>query len=94
MSRYRIGSRVRQWLQWCLGILSLEKASQRRHEEQDEWHAGIMVQLDTISERLGRLENVFADQHVAQRRRPQAVSYDWDQVQLQALALMDKPEDS
>ena len=93
MSHSNIGSRVRQWLQWCFGILALEKAAKARHDELVKLVVD-MTALEIINERLGRLENMFTSNHVSRPR--QAVAYDWEQIQLQELAEMmkNKPEDS
>lgn len=93
MNHLPIGSRVRQWVQWFFGVLSLEKAQQARQSElmrniamSSDLESDIRRMLGEISERLGRLENRFTSDHVP--RPKQAVVYDWDQVQQQELAEM------
>jgi hypothetical protein len=92
-------NKLRQWIQYYLGILSLEKAAQKRNTELRQ---GISMLVDKInllengmvagnrhselSERLGRIENMFTSQHVP--RRVNAEVYDWEQVQAMELAYM------
>lgn len=90
MSHLPIGSRMRQWVQWFFGVLSLEKKSLERHIASEvamrARHEDVLNTIGEISERLGRLENRFTSDHVP--RPKQAVVYDWDQVQQQELAEM------
>ena len=83
----------REWLQGYLGILSHEKQARLRHVAQNDAavvrHQETLAWVSGIHERLGKLENVFADNHVKTRR--QAVeSYDWEQIQYQRLEEMMK----
>ena len=85
-----IRDRVREWLHSYLGVLSLEKAEQRRHMVAEQAmrnrHEDLALTLGLINERLGRLESHFTTEHVS--RRPQAEVYDWEQIQAQQLAAM------
>lgn len=85
--------KIRQWVQWFIGVLSLEKKAKERHADaifqEAAHHNELMTVLAGISERLGRLENRFQDQHVGTRRETPEI-YDWDQVQARFYAEMMK----
>ena len=91
----RLKNSIRQWLQWCFGILSLEKANQARNDEAIQRHLETMQQIGTIlmvlemiNGRVGNLENRFTDQHVG--RRPATEVYDWEQIQARYAAELEK----
>ena len=85
MSHSLIGNKIRLWL--GLNdlaskrlIASVEEANRTRHQETLNWVSG-------IHERLGKIENMFVDQHI---RRKAVETYDWDQIQVQKLDEMMK----